>query len=393
MVEKGNITNCFFHADLDAFFAAVEQHDNPALKGKPVIVGGLPGERRTVVSTASYEARKFGVHSAMPIVEAYRRCPQGVYLHGRHQRYAEVSHQIMTIFHDFSPEVQQMSIDEAFLDMTRTRHLFGEPPQLAALIKDKVREVTGLTLSIGVASNKYLAKIASGMQKPDGLFIIPPGGEADFMGTLPVEKIWGAGSKTQELFRQHSLKTGADIRNLDMDFLERIFGKALSAFLYKAVRGEAAEDFDRDPKSHSISAERTFEYDLYDPLIIEAEIRNMSETLMWRLFEGNVRGRMIFLKIRYGDFSTESIQTSLDIPVQSSKEISETALALFNKKYRHGQGIRLLGVGIGTIEDADKPHQGELFLSPEQEKLRKLEKTVFNINKRFPGAVHRQTEA
>lgn len=185
----------FLHVDLDAFFASVEQHDHPEYKGKPVIVGGIPGDRRAVVSTASYEARKYGVHSALPLAKAVELCPNAIFLRGNHKRYAEVSHKIMSIFKEFSPSVIQMSIDEAFIDLTGTEKLFGPPLEIAKKIKAKVKEQTGLTVSVGIASTMYVAKIASGYKKPDGITFIKKGEEEKFILSLPIEKIWGIGKK------------------------------------------------------------------------------------------------------------------------------------------------------------------------------------------------------
>ena len=197
---------CFIHADLDAFYASVEQLDHPEYRGKPVIVGGLPEDRRSVVSAASYEARKFGVHSAMPTAQAFKLCPEGIFLRGRMDRYQEKSEEIMTVFADFSPDLEQLSIDEAFLDITGTEKLFGPHRETAVKLKERVRNETGLTVSVGLASNKYIAKIASGMSKPDGLFVVTPGEEEKFMRSLSVEKIWGAGEKTQEVSQSTALK-------------------------------------------------------------------------------------------------------------------------------------------------------------------------------------------
>jgi DNA polymerase-4 len=285
-----------------------------------------------------------------------------------------------------------MSIDEAFLDMTRTRNLFGPPEESAKRLKERVKEETGLTVSIGAAGNKYVAKIASGMSKPDGLFVIPPGGEAGFMRNLPVDKIWGAGPKAQEQFRRHGFATCADILPFSIDALQASFGNAFGTFLYKAVRGEAAEDFDAEARSHSISTERTFDYDLYDMAAIESNLFEMCENLMDRLIETKQRARTVYLKIRYGDFSTESIQQSSDMSVLTVNELYGRALNLFNNKYKKGPGdaspgLRLLGCGLGGIEDASLPYKAELWEDPKREKERKLEEAVLNINKRFPDAL------
>ncbi|MDR2747698.1 MAG: DNA polymerase IV, partial [Treponema sp.] len=341
--------NVFIHADLDAFYASVEQLDHPEYAGKPVIVGGLPGDRRSVVSTASYEARKFGVHSAMPIVQAFKLCPRGIYLRGNMGRYQELSRKIMGIFGDFSPEVQQLSIDEAFLNITGTEKLLGPPEVLAAKVKAAVREKTGLTVSAGIASNKYIAKIASGMSKPDGLFRIPPGGEEPFMRSLPVGKIWGAGEKTQELFREHGIRTGEDIYRLSGDSLQAIFGRAFGDFLYRAVRGEGVETFETARGSHSMSTERTFPYDLYDSFTIESALLDISETLMWRLLGEDRQARTVQVKIRYRDFSTALIQESSPNPVGSLNDLYARILTLFRKKYQNGRGLRLIGAGLMNL--------------------------------------------
>ena len=216
----------FLHVDLDAFFASVEQLDNPDFRGKPVIVGAIPGHKRGVVSTASYEARKFGVHSAMPIDQAYRLCPQGIYLPSNMRRYREKSHQVMAIFGEFSPDVQQMSIDEAFIDLTGTQRLFGPPEETAQLVKKRVLEATGLTVSVGLASNRYVAKIASGMSKPDGFFYVPIGQEQAFMESLPLKKVWGVGEKTLAKLYSHGIHTVQDALKTPLSVLEGFLGEA-----------------------------------------------------------------------------------------------------------------------------------------------------------------------
>jgi DNA polymerase-4 len=380
---------CFIHADLDAFYASVEQLDHPEYRGKPVIVGGLPEDRRSVVSTASYEARKFGVHSAMPTVQAVKLCPGGIFVRGNMDRYREMSGCIMAIFDNFSPIVQQLSIDEAFLDLTGMESLLGPPETIAAKLKDRVRAETGLTVSVGLASNKYIAKIVSGMSKPDGLSVIPAGQEEAFMRALPVEKIWGAGAKTQEIFRKHSLKTGEDIYRLSQDALRALFGKAFGLFLYRAVRGEAAAAFDDERGSHSISAERTFPYDLCDEFAIETALFDLCQTLMWRLLNSPWRSRTVSLKIRYDDFHTEGARETSAAPVSALNDLYDRLLGLFRKKYRAGRGVRLLGAGLMNLETASTSLQGELFGS-DTEKEEKLEKAILEINKKFPSAALRR---
>ncbi|MDR1930946.1 MAG: DNA polymerase IV [Treponema sp.] len=377
----------YVHADLDAFYASVEQLDRSEYRGKPVIVGGLPGDRRSVVSAASYEARACGVHSAMPIVQAYKLCPGGIYLRGNMKRYREKSEEVMAVFRDFSPEVQQLSVDEAFLDITGTEKLFGPPEQLARRLKAEVRSRTGLTVSAGLASNKYVAKIASGMSKPDGLFIVRPGGEEEFMLGLPVTKIWGAGGKTQEEFEKHGITSCADLHRLSREILISIFGKAFGAFLYHAVRGEAAETFETERGTQSMSAERTFPRDLYDEFEIETQLFTICSELMFRLLHTKWQSRTVFVKIRYGDdFSTESARETSRRPVSTLNELYDRISALFRKKWKQGRGVRLIGAGLGSLEERDL--QGDLF-NGRSEKERRLEKSILAINDKFPNAVKR----
>jgi DNA polymerase-4 len=376
---------CFIHADLDAFYASVEQLDHPEYRGKPVIVGGLPGDRRSVVSTASYEARKFGVHSAMPIVRAHELCPGGIYLRGNMRRYREKSAEVMAIFANFSPEVKQISIDEAFLDITGAEGLFGPPAEMAKKIKAEVSGRTGLTVSLGIASNKYIAKIASGLSKPDGTSIIPPGGEEAFMRSLPVSKIWGAGKKTQEQFGVYGFQTGDDIYRQSLEALTGIFGKAFGLFLYRAVRGEPAASFDDERGTHSMSAERTFPQDVYDEFTLETELFDICQTIMFRLLDCHWQSRTLCIKIRYADFSTISAQETLDRPVSTINDMFEHLAALFHRKYQRGRGVRLIGAGLANLETGAPARQGDLF-DGAGEKERTLEKCILEINKKFPGA-------
>jgi len=380
---------CFIHADIDAFYASVEQLDNPDLRGKPVIVGGLPDDRRSVVSAASYEARKYGVHSAMPITQARKLCPHGTFLRGRMSRYREKSDEIMKIFNDFSPVVEQLSIDEAFLDITGTDRLFGLPDVAAKKLKEKIRTETGLTVSTGIASNKYVAKIASGMSKPDGLYEIKNGEEEKFMRSLPVTKIWGAGEKTQEIFGKHGLKKCEDIYRLSKESLASMFGNAFGNFLYRAVRGEPAENFDREPGSRSISAERTFAYDLSDEFAIETALLDICETLMFRLISNRVQSATVSLKIRYGDFSTGNAQKTLHDPVLTLNDFYMHVLDLFHKKYQRGRGVRLIGAGLANLTEENNLRQRDLF-DRSKEKERRLEESILKINEKYPEATLRR---
>lgn len=385
MAEKfEKLQKVYFHVDLDAFFASVEQLDHPEFRGKPVIVGGVPGDRRSVVSTASYEARKFGVHSAMPVFQAAKLCPQGIFIHPNMRRYHEKSREVMSIFQDFSPDVQQMSVDEAFIDMTGTEKLFGKPVEAAKKLKNEVKEKTGLTVSVGISSTKYCAKIASGIKKPDGLFEVENGKETDFMLSLPLEKLWGAGKKTQEKLKSFGITTTKDIYSRSLQLLQSSFGKATGLFLYNAVRGNEYEDFNSKPKSRSISAETTYEYDLYDSYAIETALLELCHTVMFRSLKEKVRSKSISIKIRYEDFSTVSIQEASERYVSSVDDFFDRVKNLFWKKYSGKLGIRLLGVCLQNLEDDTKPREQNLFDFGE-EKKRALEQAILKAQQKDPN--------
>ena len=387
-ITKDSIQHWYLHVDLDAFFASVEQLDNPDLRGKPVIVGGKPEDRRSVVSTASYEARAFGVHSAMPVFQAYKLCPQGIFVHGRMHRYAELSHQIMQIFRDYSPDVDQMSIDEAFIDLTGTEKLFGAPEETARAIKARVKKETGLTVSIGLARTKYLAKIASGLSKPDGFFHIKAGTEESFMLNLPLNKVWGLGPKSLELIRSKGFSTTRDLYERDYDTLEFLFGKNMATFLYNVVRGQEKESFSRETKSHSISSENTFPYDLTDIYTIETELLELAQGVFFRLLKEESFSRTAFVKIRYDDFSTTTVQETVEQNIITLDSYYAIIKRLFEKKYLNGRdngrGIRLLGVGFENISRKENSYQQNLFSIDNDEKKQAVEKAILKLSKKHP---------
>ncbi len=374
----------FFHVDLDAFFASVEQHDNPSYRGKPVIVGGLPGDRRAVVSTASYEARAYGVHSAMPLATAVSLCPHAIFLRGRYKRYEEVSRQIMTIFQEFSPTIIQMSIDEAFLDMTGTERLFGASPDVARKIKEKVKQETGLTVSIGISSSMYVAKIASGLQKPDGLTIVPDGSETNFMLSLPLNKLWGIGSKTQKKLEGSGFFSTKDIYLKSLPLLQNLFGNNTGTFLYEAVRGNKELKFGTEAKNHSISAEQTYDFDLTDRYAIDTALMELSLHVSYRMHHENVRSNTLALKIRYEDFTTVSVQETSDFPIANADEMFHRCQRLFSKKYIQGRGIRLLGVSCENTQSKTSPEQHGLFDFENSAKKNKLEEAICKLQEKHP---------
>jgi len=373
----------FLHVDLDAFFASVEQLDNPQLRGKPVIVGAMPGSKRGVVAAASYEARKFGVHSAMPIDQAYRLCPNGTYLRSRMGRYREKSHEVMSIFAEFSPDVQQMSIDEAFIDLRGTLRLFGPPEETALTVKKRVLEATGLTVSVGLASNRYVAKIASGMSKPDGFFYVPEGQEQAFMEKLPLTKLWGVGEKTLSRLNSHGIHTVQDGLKTPLPVLEGFLGQANAQFIYKALRGMEASGFRDAPQSRSISAENTYEDNLEDRYVIGTALMDLCQNLMFRMMKEDWKGKTVCVKIRYSDFSTTSIQETSLRYVSSAEDLFNRATELFDKKY-NGRGIRLLGVGVMNLESGCEAPQEDLF-DFGQKKHHKLEEVVLQLKMKNPN--------
>ncbi|MBQ0166075.1 MAG: DNA polymerase IV [Treponema sp.] len=375
----------YLHVDLDAFFASVEVLDNPELKGKPLIVGGLPGERRSVVSTCSYEARKYGIHSAMPVNRAYELCPQAIFVHGRMQRYHEKSQEVMSVFREFSPDVFQMSVDEAFIDITGTEMLFGPPENLAKTLKQRVLEKTGLTVSVGIASNRYVAKIASGLKKPDGLCYVPEGQEEQFMLSLPLDKLWGIGTKSRERLNGCGIFTIPEIHSISETALKELFGEASGTFLYKSVRGMDVEHFGDETKSRSLSAERTFCFDLSDMYSIETELLHLSYDVMFRVLHEKVNSKTVSLKIRYEDFTTVTVTESSSRIVSSIEDLFERSCRLFQKKYERGRGIRLLGLGLQNLNDGLESEQAELFDFGEK-KQRSVEQTVLKLHQKNPSA-------
>lgn len=378
------MNKCFFHVDLDAFFASVEVLLHPEWKGKPVIVGGIPGDRRAVVSTASYEARKYGVHSAMPLARAVELCPDGIYTRGNYKVYGEYSEKIMAIFSEYSPDVRQISIDEAFLDMTGTERLFGNPIECARGLKKRVFDETGLTVSVGIAATAYIAKISSGLKKPDGLYAVPFGEEEKFMLGLPLEKVWGIGGKTLERLNASGFNSTADIRKHSKQLLAGIFGEAQAAFLYNVVRGLEPPGFLSEAKSHSSGIESTYEYDLTEWNAIERALLDLSEQLMFRLLRENVSGKTVCVKIRYDDFTTISAQESSVQSVTSVEDLYSRALKIFRKKYTAGRGIRLLGITVNNTSDADSDKQNELFDFGEK-KRRAIEKSILKLEQKNPS--------
>ena len=345
-------TRTILHVDLDAFFAAVEQRDRPELQGRPVIVGGSDPNSRGVVSAASYEARRFGVHSAMPLRTAYRLCPQGVYLPVDGRRYQAASREVMAILRRYTPQVQQISIDEAFLDVTASQALFGDGEAIARSIKAAVRDEVRLTVSAGVATTKLVAKVASDLRKPDGLVVVPPGEEAAFLAPLPISRLWGVGEKTALALREYGVQTIGDLAALPRDLLERRFGKHGAALV------DRAHGIDPDPvatgePAKSIGHEHTFGHDTADVEKIERTVLGMADGVAWRLRAAGLRAATITLKLRDSTFATITRQTTLAVPADLTEPIYEAALMLLRREL-HGQRIRLVGVTASNFREREQ---------------------------------------
>ena len=317
------------HVDMDAFFASIEQLDHPEYKGHPVIVGGLSS--RGVVATCSYEARKFGVHSAMPISRAKKLCPDGIYVYPRMDRYKEVSHQIFSIMKEFTPYIEPLSIDEAFLEVSGMSTMYSGPKALGRAIKDRVYEQTGLIISAGLAPNKFLAKLASDLDKPDGLVVIPYGREKEILAPVPIKRIWGVGPHTEKRLKAGGFHLMRHIQALpDERSLIPIVGNQARR-IWELANGIDERPVETDRKIQSIGAEETYEEDLVDGSAIELEFRYFANRLSKRLRKRNLLGHTVSIKVRYDDFTTVSRQKRLDTPSDHEHVFFETALLLWNK--------------------------------------------------------------
>jgi DNA polymerase-4 len=372
--------NVFFCADMDAFYASVEQHDNPDYAGKPLIVGGIEGHRG-VVSACSYEARRYGVHSAMPSSTAHKLCPNGIFVPVRMERYKEVSDHIMEIFTRYAPEVIQNSIDEAFLDLTGTDRLMGPPLEVAAKIKACVKEETGLTVSIGIGCNRYLAKLASDYRKPDGLYQVEKGKEIEFIDSIPLKKLWGIGKSTYTRLESSGITSAAQIRILSDTVLEGMFGKGAAEFLKAISRGEDPGICSTEHKSRSISNEITFDQDVGDYAVLRETLLGLSHQILFRLLEKGWSSKTLALKLRLDNFSTSTIQMTQETAFTSAEEVFQASLVLLQKKWDRRRNIRLIGLGF---QNADTAGETQLQLFDEiHEKQNKVEKAVLELNSRF----------
>lgn len=341
------------HVDMDAFYAAIEQRENPDLKGKPVIVGGMP-DSRGVVATASYEARRFGIRSAMPSSRAFRLCPEGVFIRPRFELYGRVSSEIMTILKEYTAKVQQVSIDEAYLDVTinKTDHIYAR--EIAREIRTRIYDATMLTASAGVAPNKFLAKIASDLQKPDGLTIIHPTKVESFVKKLPVRKVPGIGRVTEEKMKKLGMQTLADIQERTENELTQIFGK-YGSWYYRIARGIDEREVTSERIWKSVSCEDTFQTDLVEFAGMENELVNLAERLSRRLKKHDFRGKTITLKVTFSDFRKITRSRTLEEFTNESSRLLAVATSLLHQGVPAGRPVRLLGIGVANLEHLDMP--------------------------------------
>ncbi len=381
MDEPALKSRMIIHTDMDAFYASVEMLDYPELRGKPVVVGGLSS--RSVVSAASYEARKFGIHSAMPTLTAHKLCPEAIFRPGRMGRYREVSGQIMAIFHRFTPLVEPISLDEAFLDVTGSARLFGSGKEIAAIIRDMIRTETGLTASAGVATSKLLAKIASDLEKPDGLTIVEPGREREFLADLPISKLWGAGATTIKALRLLSVGTIGDLAALPLDILTAKFGKH-GAQMYYSARGIDNRPVIPARPAKSIGHEDTFNEDLRDLKTIKRELLSLATRVGARLRRHGIEGQTISLKVKFNDFSTKTRSMTLPEMTSESMELYRHGLELLKKTDAGRIPLRLLGISVSKLGPRVANQQLALFGSKiNREREKELSRAVDKLNLKF----------
>ncbi|MBL9018496.1 MAG: DNA polymerase IV [Myxococcales bacterium] len=352
------MTRTILHVDLDAFYAAVEQRDNPELRGKPVLVGG--SARRGVVASCSYESRAFGIRSAMPMAEALRRCPKAIVVKHRMDRYAEASEGFFRILGDYSPEVEGLSLDEAFLDVTASERLLGDGPTIARAIKRRVREELSLVASVGVAPIKLAAKIASDIDKPDGLRVVSPDGLLAFLHPLPVTRLWGVGETTREVLASMGLETIGQVARYPEAALVARLGATTGHHLATLARGEDHREVIPESDPVSIGHQETFDDDLDDKGELAVILLDQADRVAHRLRAASLRARSVVLIVKYDDFRQITRRTTLDAPTSDGGMLARTAIDLLSKvaiEPRKGHRVRLCGIAATSLEPRDAPRQ------------------------------------
>jgi DNA polymerase IV len=369
------------HVDMDAFYASVEERDDPSLSGKAVIVGGT-AEGRGVVAAANYEARKFGVHSAMAAGRALRLCPHAVVIRPRMDRYAEVSRQVRSIFEEFTPLVEPLSLDEAFLDATGLEHLFGSSAEIGRLIKSRIRDDLKLVASVGVAPNKFLAKVASDLNKPDGYVVVEVSGVQDFLDPLPVGRIWGIGKVTGKVFQRLGIRTIGELRQLALKDLQQLFGSSGEHY-WQLSRGIDDRRVVPDREAKSISHETTFAEDITDSAELHGWLVELIEQVGRRLRRHELKGRTLDIKVRFADFRTITRSVTLPEPTNITQELLDAGSELLRTKLPAGHlPVRLLGFGV-TGFDVTGQSQRQLFGETDRERQRQLDAVADQIAGKF----------
>lgn len=368
------------HVDMDAFYAAVEVLDDPTLRGLPLIIGAPDG--RSVVSSASYEARRYGVRAAMPVSQALRLCPAARIVPPHFHRYQEVSRQVMAIFESFTPLVEPLSVDEAFLDVQGVRRLWGSPARIAGLIRERVLDEVGITCSVGVAATKHVAKMASTVAKPDGMLVVPAHDTLDFLAPRPVRAMWGVGPKAAEALEARGIRTIRDVRESSREMLDRAVGPALSARLSELALGEDPRAVDTERVEKSIGHEETFDQDILDRTFLRAELLRLADRVAARLRRADWETATVSIKIRFDDFRTVNRSQTLSEPTAVGQRIGEAAQALFEQIDRRDP-VRLVGVRAENLRPAGG---GGLGLWDDDEDWRKVEGAVDEAVARFGSA-------
>ncbi|CAN5735229.1 DNA polymerase IV [soil metagenome] len=369
------------HVDMDAFFASVEELDDPSLRGKPVLVGGK--SMRSVVAAASYAARKFGCHSAMPMAEALRRCPQAVVVVPHRERYEEVSHAIFEVFRRYTPLVEGLSVDEAFLDVTASRSLFGDGATIARRIKDDIQREIQLTASAGVAPCKFVAKVASDLRKPDGLVVVREEEVMSLLAPLPIERMWGVGPKTSPKLRALGYATLGDLASAKLFDLERVLG-SWGLHVRALARGEDPRTVDPNIGAKSIGAEETYERDLTTRDVIERCLLDHSNRIAQRLVVEGVSASIVTVKLKYTDFSVRSRQLKLPLPVADTLSIHRAAVSMLDR-FERRDPVRLTGVSVSGLCDGPPPEL--LFDEGDRQKQHTLEQVSAKVAAKFEGAL------
>lgn len=371
-------TATILHVDMDAFFASVELLEHPELRGKPVIVGHKAS--RSVVTAATYEARKFGVNSAMPMSIALKRCPQAIVLEPHFDRYQHFSSMVMAICDDLTPRVERLGIDEAFLDVTGARKVIGSPIEVAMLLRERVKSETGLICSVGAASTKFVAKLASGRSKPDGLLVIPAAETVAFLHPLPISALWGVGNKTEQALKNRGLHTVGDLATTPVPALTKMLGVAAGEKLHDLAWGRDPRTVQTAAEEKSIGHEETFESDVTDPRVVRREILRLSDMVAVRLRKAGMLGRTVVLKLRFGNFETITRSRTLAEPTDSSRRIYDEVTAIYDALGTQSANIRLVGVRAEQLIDEAS---AQLGLWDTDGDWRNAEETIDAVSARF----------